>query len=264
MIDLHAHLLPDGDDGAVDLAQSLEMLGLAREDGIAGIVATPHIFGPRTRLAGLDDLRKRMDAFIRHIGGAGLQIEIFRGAEVYFDPDIRQKLGDHRPLLTINGSDYFLLEFPPDFIFPHTRDFLFEVMADGFIPVLCHPERNLVFQHSLVPLREYVRGGALCQLDAGSLRGDFGAGAQRTAWEMIGANLVHVIASDAHDTVLRPPRLSYLRDLLSGVNQPQRIDLWLDRIPAAIVANEAVPDVGEPFDTRSGMNWRGKLRRWLS
>src|SRR5699024_4492855 len=43
MIDLHCHILPGLDDGAVDLAESVAMARLAAADGSRYICATPHV-----------------------------------------------------------------------------------------------------------------------------------------------------------------------------------------------------------------------------
>ncbi|WP_141719918.1 CpsB/CapC family capsule biosynthesis tyrosine phosphatase [Domibacillus iocasae] len=42
MIDLHSHILPNLDDGAKDLIESMAMAKLATENGITAIAATPH------------------------------------------------------------------------------------------------------------------------------------------------------------------------------------------------------------------------------
>ena len=43
MIDLHAHILPQLDDGAESLEESIEMCRISHKDGVRTIVATPHI-----------------------------------------------------------------------------------------------------------------------------------------------------------------------------------------------------------------------------
>ncbi len=43
MIDLHCHLLPGVDDGALDEADSVAMARAALRDGVRAICATPHI-----------------------------------------------------------------------------------------------------------------------------------------------------------------------------------------------------------------------------
>ncbi|HBH12564.1 MAG TPA: hypothetical protein DDX29_05580 [Clostridiales bacterium] len=42
MIDLHSHILPQVDDGAGSLEESMRMIAIAYKDGIRQIVATPH------------------------------------------------------------------------------------------------------------------------------------------------------------------------------------------------------------------------------
>ena len=47
MIDFHSHVLPGMDDGAKDTDESLALLRLTKEQGIDGIVATPHFYPDR-------------------------------------------------------------------------------------------------------------------------------------------------------------------------------------------------------------------------
>ena len=42
MIDLHSHILPEIDDGAHSLRDSLEMARMAVDSGVTAMVATPH------------------------------------------------------------------------------------------------------------------------------------------------------------------------------------------------------------------------------
>ena len=42
MIDIHAHILSDLDDGSEDMEESLEMAELAVESGVEIMAATPH------------------------------------------------------------------------------------------------------------------------------------------------------------------------------------------------------------------------------
>ena len=44
MLDLHCHLLPAIDDGATDLAMSLEMARMSVADGVHTLACTPHIY----------------------------------------------------------------------------------------------------------------------------------------------------------------------------------------------------------------------------
>jgi protein-tyrosine phosphatase len=249
MIDLHGHYLPGVDDGAADMEISLAMLRAAEKDGIEAVVATPHACGALTKARDLDGLRRSRDKWSAALKKNGLKIKVVNGAEVYFTSELLPILNDNRDLLTINNSAYFLLEFPGDYIYAHSKDFVFNALTAGYIPIISHAERNSEIQRAPGILRELVKVGALCQVNAGSLRGDFGSEAQSCAYGLLKANLVHVIASDAHDLEKRKPELSYVPALLHHVD-PEKIALYLHDIPEAIIADLAVPDIGEAHSSR--------------
>jgi len=246
MIDLHGHYLPAVDDGAADLEASLAMLRHAEKDGITTAVVTPHACNALCKVKSLDRLRLCYEKWRAAIIKSDINIEIVSGAEVYFTSELLPILKENRDLLTINNSSYFLLEFPNDYIYAHSKEFIFKILTEGFIPIISHAERNSEIQRSPRVLRDLVKAGALCQINAGSLRGDFGNQARSCAYELIQGNLVHVIASDAHDLDGRKPELAYVPTLLPGV-APEKIAMYLDDIPAAIIADQAVPDIGEPL-----------------
>lgn len=246
MIDLHGHYLPAVDDGAADLEASLAMLRHAHADGIRTVVVTPHACGVQCRVKDLDALRRGWKNWRAALKNSDIQINIVTGAEVYFTSELLPILKDNRDLLTINNSSYFLLEFPSDYIYAHSKDFIFKALTEGYIPIISHAERNSEIQRSPGVLRDLVKAGALCQINAGSLRGDFGSEARRSAFELLQGNLVHVIASDAHDLDGRKPELAYVPALLPHVD-PEKIALYLHDIPAAVIADQAVPDIGEPL-----------------
>lgn len=245
MIDLHGHYLPAVDDGAADLEASLAMLRHAERDGIETAVVTPHACGSSCKVKNLDALRRGWKNWRAALKKNDIQVEIVSGAEVYFTSELLPVLKDNRDLLTINNGSYVLLEFPGDYVYAHSKDFIFNVLTEGFIPIISHAERNSEIQRSPGVLRDLVKAGALCQINAGSLRGDFGDAARQCAYELVQGNLVHIIASDAHDLESRKPELAYVPALLPRVD-PEKIALYLHDIPAAIIADQAVPDIGEP------------------
>ncbi len=92
---------------------------------------------------------------------SGLTLRILPGAEVYFTSELLPILRDHRELLTINNGSYFLLEFPPDYVYAHSKEFIFKIMTEGFIPIISHAERNTEIQRSPAVLRDLVKAGRL-------------------------------------------------------------------------------------------------------
>jgi protein-tyrosine phosphatase len=57
-------------------------------------------------------------------------------------------------------------------------------------------------------LVRFVEMGAILQVTAQSIAGDFGTASRKCALWMLKKNLVHIIASDAHSPSRRPPLLS--------------------------------------------------------
>ena len=74
MIDLHCHVLPALDDGALDVEDSVGMVGQARADGIVAICATPHIRHDHdVRVHELAERVERLQAEV-DIRGGGVRI----------------------------------------------------------------------------------------------------------------------------------------------------------------------------------------------
>ena len=80
MIDLHCHILPGIDDGALDLADSLAMARIGAADGIEVIAATPHIRHDHDVRIG--ELAGRVEELNEELRGAEIPVAIVTGGEV--------------------------------------------------------------------------------------------------------------------------------------------------------------------------------------
>ncbi|NIM17550.1 MAG: hypothetical protein GTO45_36515 [Candidatus Aminicenantes bacterium] len=249
LIDLHAHIVPGVDDGAKSYAESLKMLQIAESDGIGTIVAAPHVFSAHNRIKDIEKIIARTREFLERLNRCPLNLQVLQGAEVFFTTDVMAYLKQYGEFLALNSGSYFLLEFPFEFIFPGTWDFIFNILTEGWIPIIVHPERNKVIQRNPGILYDWVKTGAMIQLNAGSLKGTFGEEARATSFHLLHHNLVHVIASDAHSPDLRAPELSFVQEALE--NQGIEIaHLLLYSIPRLILDDKAISDIGEPRDPR--------------
>ena len=81
------------------------------------------------------------------------------------------------------------------------------LMAHGIRPMIAHPERNKDIMRDLAKLEPFVEAGCLLQLTADAIAGSFGAEAKQCARCILERGWATVMASDAHDSKLRPPRL---------------------------------------------------------
>jgi len=256
VIDLHTHVLPGLDDGPEDLAGAVALARAAERTGTEVLVATPHISSEYA----VDPLEVPglVAALRAELARAGVGIELATGGELA--PERAPELGaEALRAIGLGGSDWVLLECP----FVPARQ-LVELVADrlwasGHRVLLAHPERSPAFLPDVERLASLVRRGALVQLTAGSLRGDFGRTAQRFCWELLDRRMAHVVASDAHDDRDRPPEvLATVDGALAARALPRTLAPWLTReVPAAILAGEDAPACPAPPAPH-----RRQKRRW--
>ncbi|AST95936.1 tyrosine-protein phosphatase [Shouchella clausii] len=205
MIDIHCHILPGLDDGAQTREDSLAMAREAIKEGISEIIATPHHQHPSFQNDG-SSVRKAVDALNNDLEAAGIELIIRPGQELRLYGEMTQGLASGSGL-ALADSKYVLIEFPSSEVPAYAARLLYEIGSEGYIPVIAHPERNKVFKEDPDKLYELVKNGALTQLTSSSVTGYFGKDIATFSRELVEANLVHVLASDAHNLVNRTFRM---------------------------------------------------------
>ena len=110
----------------------------------------------------------------------------------------------------------------------------------GYIPIITHPERNTIIQGDPGVLEKWVEGGAIVQLTAMSLTGEFGKEVREVSLKMVQSGLVHFIATDAHSPNWRKPILSEGRKVLEDILDSNRAKAMVEDIPRKILNGETV------------------------
>ncbi len=207
MLDLHNHILPGLDDGALDWGQSIAMARLAMDDGVTGIVCTPHwVSGYCDNTLPL--ILQTTDAFREKLEAADIPLSVFPGAELRLDYNLVERLKSEEVLTLNNTGHYALIEFPAE-ILPHNLDnFFWELQANDITPIISHPERHSIMMHNPAMLYKWVAGGILVQITSASLLGRFGSEVRKHAIYLMEHRMAHIIATDAHGLTMRSPRLS--------------------------------------------------------
>ncbi len=232
MIDLHAHLLPGVDDGAETEQEALVMHGAAVGGGTTAMVLTPHQRHPRWSNEDGGQLRERF-AKLKAAAGDAVRLEL--GAELYVDSTLLDDV-DAGAVLTLANSRYLLLEFPPHAV-GSAREIVHELAVGGWRPVLAHPERVAPWAEDPTLILRLADAGALVQLTAMSITGDFGARAQRCSRFLLDHGCVHFVASDAHDPFRRPPLLDRASAEITRQWGEEIATLLLEKNPAAVLAD---------------------------
>jgi protein-tyrosine phosphatase len=240
MIDLHAHLLPGVDDGPETLDDAVEMCRMAADDGVEAVIVTPHqrhAFWPNMDRGVLERLFEELCAVV------GGRPALALGAEIRVDSELLRDV-DHLPggsLLPLAGSRYLLLEFATAPTGPDPGQLIHELTVGGWWPILAHPERIpwLVDEPALTA--ELVERGALLQLTAGSLTGDYGSEPSQNSAMLLERGLAHFVASDSHDAYLRPPRMSEAFRALAERWGGATARKLTDKNPRAVLENRPLP-----------------------
>ncbi len=254
MIDIHCHILPDLDDGAKDWQETLDMCAIALNDGIHTIVATPHVkrgmYTPTkelilSKVAELNQLlTPHASRFTPHA------LTILPGADNAFEPDILNQLERGTALYLAHPTNqtnqtnptlrYVLLELSDYFLFPQVKDLIRKLREKNIVPVLSHPERIAMIQRNYKLLHEFIQAGALSQVTAMSITGEFGKEIKKLTQTLIKKNLTHIIATDAHSRDLRPPILSRAVSEVADLIGSDKAELMVQEIPQAIIEGKEV------------------------
>jgi protein-tyrosine phosphatase len=236
MVDLHAHLLHGVDDGPTSLDEAVRMCEIAAADGIRVAVAAPH---QHHALAPNDDRNELVTRFEALRAAVGSKLALALGAEIRVDSDLLAEV-DQLPdgsLLPLAGSHYLLLEFPSARVGPDPKAIVHELTLAGWRPVLAHPERVPWLAEEPAALAELVERGALLQLTAMSVTGEFGRRTRECCAFLLDNDLAHFVASDAHDTSSRPPVLSHAYRVLADGWGEARARRLTDDNPRAVLAD---------------------------
>ncbi len=232
-IDIHCHILPGIDDGPDTVDTALRMLQIAKKDGIKEIIATPHIMegvytNKRQEIQkSLIGLREKSDI-----------LPIGIGAEIRIGRDTLQRLLDGE-YPTLNDGRYALIEFP-FYSLPPLRELeriIKNFVLNGIIPIVAHPEKNIMILNNLEILKELTKRGVLFQVTASSITNG-SSKMQKTTLRMIKNGYIHVIASDAHDPVHRPPLLSGAYVRIKSIFGEKEAERLLVENPRRIIRGE--------------------------
>jgi protein-tyrosine phosphatase len=236
LVDLHCHLLPGIDDGAVDEADAVAMARQAAADGIGTICATPHVRHDHDVRIG--ELGDRVAALRAALARADVAVEVASGAEVAVTSLMGLDDDELRAVSLGGGGRWILLEPAPGPL----DDTLVEALAwlgqHGLGAVVAHPERHLGpgFHDVLVAL---VQRGALIQVTAALLLREPTA---TGLLDLARCGLVHLLGSDAHSSHGgRPVAITAALDRLSAVELLASHMQWIGGdAPGAILRGEPV------------------------
>ncbi len=237
-IDIHCHILPGVDDGSPDMATSLEMLRIADKNGITHLILTPHHKPMHHNVSPEHNVvyRKKLQEAAKE---AGIKAKLFSGNEIYYSDETMEELIEGK-ICSLAGSDYVLVEFHPTNPYMAIQNAVSRVQAAGFIPIIAHVERysDIVSHPSRV--KDLIEMGSFIQVNASSIMGKYGFGISHFTKRLLKQELVHFIASDAHDTGRRAPNLLDCRNYVERKYGEDYGKKLFFTNPANVIRNELI------------------------
>ena len=246
MIDIHHHLLWGMDDGAAGFETSMAMAKMAAADGISHIVCSPHANGKYAYQP--EQIASKISELQRHLDQEKVALKLGRGCDFHlsYENIVEAKVDAAR--FSINGLGYLLVEIP-DYGLPRgLTDIFYQLQLAGSTPILTHPERNPTLQSDRGRLVEWLRGGMLVQVTAGSVTGRMGKQAERMAHDLLANRWVHFLATDAHNTASRPPKMQEAFDVVAKKYGPDYAHLLCVSNPLAAFMGKPMPPQMEPLN----------------
>lgn len=194
--DMHSHLIPGIDDGAKDIATSIQLIKGLENLGYKKLITTPHVLWeiyantPDIITQGLGELKAAVDK-------EGLNIELHAAAEYFMDDHFEEELKKKTPLLSISKNmvlvEFSMLTAPFD-----VQKILFEMQMQGYQPVLAHPERYTYLSRSKNTYEDLKYAGCIFQLNLLSLTGYYGRSVQDLAEFLLKNDYYELAGTDLH------------------------------------------------------------------
>lgn len=230
MVDIHCHLLFEVDDGSDSIKESIDMLKLAKSQGIDAIILTPHY---RYGMFPYDKAKilAHFKELLPYAGEAGVRIEL--GCEYHVNGEIVENLQSGR-CLSLGGTRYVLTEYEYHTEFSYIKGNTEELLRQGFTPVIAHVERYRCMTDRLERAAELQAMGAYIQINCDAVLGIDGRESKRYTRKLLKAGMVNVIASDSHGIEDRVSHMDKCYTLLQKKFGEDEAERLMERTPRKI------------------------------
>lgn len=252
--DIHCHLIPYVDDGAASFDEMKRLLQMEYADGVRRIILTPH-FRPDLFEASPGRIRRYYELTKQEADKMGIQA--YLGYECYRSSELLDSLKRNKGR-TMNGGKYVLIEFAPQDLFQTIRNFLYELLANSYIPILAHVERYVECR-DLERIRELSEMGVRIQVNAGALLGKQGWRSRQYCWKLAEEDLIDFIASDAHDLKHRAPNIGKVIKKLEKKKGREYVKRIFEENPDRILKEKIVDNRRKADEKNQGNGARAKL-----
>lgn len=239
MIDFHSHVIYGVDDGVREINESIESLREAKNAGFTDIICTPHYMENFYEIDSAQ-IKNKIQEIEKILIKENIDINLHQANEIYITTNMVNLL-DQNKACTINNSNYVLFEIPMNIEPMNLEEVIYQLLADGKIPIIAHPERYEYVQKNPNMLIELIDKGVLFQSNYGSIIGKFGKESQITIKKLLKNNFIHFLGTDSHRSgSIYLKMQNILKELKKIISEEKFIELTKSNAEK-VLKNEEIP-----------------------
>lgn len=194
--DIHSHILPGIDDGSPDIDTSIMLIKRLMKMGVRKSIATPHIIGDMYP-NNAETIGNSLGQLKTALAEKNIDFEVKAAAEYMLDGYFFELLQRKVPLLTVKDN-LILTEFPYSTMPDYVEKMSFNILTDGYTPILAHPERYGYVHGNYKMYHRWVELGFKLQVNVLSLTGYYGKEVAKAARYLVKNELISFVATDLH------------------------------------------------------------------
>lgn len=238
--DIHNHALPHLDDGAKNIVEALSMIQLCYEEGIRCIIFTPHIQAGNN-MCSKEQIHYAFEQLINKIKETEklTKMEFYLGSEIYYSSDCIEKLSENT-IHTLAGSSYVLVEFNVYLDFPSIRNALYNLLANGYKPILAHVERYDCLLKTFLNVEDLINMGVYLQVNTTTILGKMGHKRKRFAKKLLKREYIAFLGTDAHDPKKRAPKMKTCARYIKTKVREEYLTKLLLKNPQSIIMDQYI------------------------
>ncbi|PEH49527.1 tyrosine-protein phosphatase [Enterococcus faecium] len=222
LTDIHNHILPNVDDGAQSVEESISLLKSAKKNNISTIYCTPHKNKFQVELSNkqIEDIYTK---FIALEEVKELDLEIKLAQEVTIKPRLWEAVQNKEIFLLTSQKKkkYILLELPTNELPDYLEETIKKIRDLNVTPIIVHPERQNELKKNIKIIYHLLDLGVELQINTDSFLGKNGYLSKKFAYKLFKKGMIDYLASDVHNLTNRSFVTSKVINKLTKKNKEQ-------------------------------------------
>ena len=243
MIDFHTHILPNIDDGARNIDETIQLMQEAQKAGFEAIISTSHYMEGYYE-TNVPEREMWVNVIYQKVQEENLNMKLYLGNEIYLSEDIISLLEEGKAS-TMNDTSYVLFEMPLNIEPLNLYHVVHDMLQYKLVPILAHPERYTFVQQTPELISELIEKGVLMQCNYASIDGYYGKRAKVIAKKLLENNMVHFLGSDVHRPNTIYPRIPEILKKLTELIGKEKLEELTTTNPKLALKNKRI-EIEEP------------------